>query len=72
MSHVLIFKTNVDSEEQWLQASSLLNATDSIIKWNIDREDIDKVLRIESTLPYINSIMKSMEEAGFSCEELLD
>ncbi|MDB5255446.1 MAG: hypothetical protein JWM14_141 [Chitinophagaceae bacterium] len=72
MAHVLIFKTNVESEEQLQQASLLLNATDSIIKWNIDREDIDKVLRVESTLPHINDIMKIMMEAGFSCEELVD
>lgn len=72
MAHVLIFKTNVDSEEQMQQASLLLNATDSVLKWNIDREDIDKVLRIESTLPHINDIMKIMVDAGFACEELTD
>lgn len=72
MSHVLIFKTNVESEEQLQQASLLLNATDSIIKWNIDREDIDKVLRVESSLPHISNIMNIMMDAGFACEELLD
>jgi len=72
MAHVLIFKTNVESEEQMQQASLLLDATDSVIKWNIDREDIDKVLRIESTLPCINDIMKIMVDAGFTCEELVD
>ena len=72
MPHVLIFKTNVESEEQLQQAGLLLNATDSIIKWNIDREDIDNVLRVESSLPHISDIMKIMVEAGFACEELLD
>ncbi len=72
MPHVLIFKTNVDSEEQLQQAGLLLNATESVLKWNIDREDIDKVLRVESTLPHISSIMKIMMEAGFACEELVD
>jgi hypothetical protein len=72
MAHVLIFKTNVESEEQLQQAGLLLNATDSVIKWNIDREDIDNVLRVESTLPHINDIMKIMVEAGFACEELVD
>jgi hypothetical protein len=72
MPHVLIFKTNVESEEQLQQASLLLNATDSIIKWNIDREDIDNVLRVESSLPHISDIMKIMVDAGFACEELLD
>jgi hypothetical protein len=72
MLHVLIFKTNVESEEQLQQASLLLDATDSVIKWNIDREDIDKVLRIESTLPHTTDIMKIMVEAGFACEELVD
>lgn len=72
MPHVLIFKTNVDSEEQLQQAGLLLNATESVLKWNIDREDIDKVLRVESTLPHISDIMKIMVEAGFACEELVD
>ena len=72
MAHVLIFKTNVDSEEQLQQAGLLLDATVSILKWNIDREDIDKVLRIESTHPHTNDIMKIMADAGFACEELPD
>ena len=72
MPHVLIFKTNVESEEQLQQASLLLNAADFVIKWNIDREDIDNVLRVESSIPHISDIMKIMVEAGFACEELLD
>jgi len=72
MTHVLIFKTNVESEEQLQQAGLLLDATESVLKWNIDREDIDKVLRIESTLPHLSDIMKIMVEAGFACEELVD
>lgn len=72
MPHVLIFKTNVESEEQLQQAGLLLNAADSVIKWNIDREDIDNVLRVESTLPHIDDIMKIMVDAGFACEELID
>ena len=72
MLHVLIFKTNVESEEQLQQASLLLDVTDSVIKWNIDREDIDKVLRIESIFFHITDIMKIMVEAGFACEELVD
>ncbi|MDB5272554.1 MAG: hypothetical protein JWO58_921 [Chitinophagaceae bacterium] len=72
MKHVLIFKTNVESEEQLQQAALLLDANGSILKWNIDREDIDRVLRIESTLANMYDIMKVMVDAGFLCEELTD
>jgi hypothetical protein len=72
MTHVLIFKTNVKSEEQLHQAALLLDATDSVLKWNIDREDVDNVLRIESTLPNLHDIVKVMSNAGFACEELID
>lgn len=72
MKHVLIFKTNVESEEQWQQAAVLLDATGFVLKWNIDREDVDNVLRVESTLPKTDDIMKVMVDAGFQCEELID
>jgi len=72
MKHVLIFKTNVESEEQLQQAAVLLDSNYSILKWNIDREDVDNVLRIESTRSNIDDIMKVMVDAGFLCEELTD
>ena len=72
MKHVLIFKTNVESEEQLQQAAELLDSNYSILKWNIDRDDIDNVLRIESRHSNTDDIMKVMVDAGFLCEELTD
>ena len=70
--HILIFKTNVDTEEAHREISVLLNAETSIIGWNIDREDIDKVLRIESRINNTTDIIHRVSTAGFFCEELPD
>jgi hypothetical protein len=70
--HILIFKTNIETEDAHHEVSALLNAETSIIDWNIDREDIDKVLRIESKLNNTTDIIHRISKAGFICEELPD
>jgi hypothetical protein len=70
--HILLFKTNINTDHDLHRASILLDASHSILQWNIDREDVDNVLRIESSLDNKTDIMEAMIEAGFSCEELID
>ncbi len=48
LSEILVFKTNVLSDKDFETISRLLALEKRIIRWSIDREDIDKVLRIES------------------------
>jgi len=43
----------------------------SVAFWNVDREDIDKVLRIESTDNDIEAIRNKIQYAGYVCEELV-
>jgi hypothetical protein len=50
----------------------LLDGRDSISRWNIDLEDIDKVLRIESNDIELTEIVQLIHNAGFQCEELAD
>lgn len=70
--HILIFKTNIETEDAHKEISALLNAETSIIDWNIDQEDIDKVLRIESRINNTTDIIHRISKAGFICEELPD
>ncbi len=70
--HILIFKTNIETEEAHKEIGSLLSNHQSIIDWNIDTEDIDKVLRIESALNNTHEIITTINKAGFTCEELPD
>jgi hypothetical protein len=70
--HILIFKTNIDNEAAHHEVGSILNTHQSVIGWNIDKEDIDKVLRIESRLNNTTEIITTINKAGYICEELPD
>jgi tRNA G26 N,N-dimethylase Trm1 len=67
---VLILKTNIRYKKQVKEVAPLLNGSDGISRWNIDLEDIDKVLRIESNDMKITEVVQLIQEAGFHCEEL--
>ncbi len=70
--HILIFKTNIETDDAHKEISALLNAETSITDWHIDKEDIDKVLRIESKVNNTTDIIHRISKAGFTCEELPD
>ena len=70
--HILVFKTNIDSAEAFKEIGSLLGSDQSILDWHIDKEDVDKVLRIESELNNTHTIISTISKAGFLCEELPD
>lgn len=46
---ILVLRTNIDKKKKLKQINQLFKQNSSIIKWSIDMEDIDKVLRIETT-----------------------
>lgn len=70
--HILVFKTNIETEDHHKEVGVLLSSHRSVIDWNIDKEDIDKVLRIESELNNTQEIITTISRAGFMCEELPD
>lgn len=43
-----IFKTNIETKIDLSIIKQIFNSNLNIIKWSIDLEDIDKVLRVES------------------------
>ena len=72
MPHLLIFKTNIETENAASEIGKLLKSNTSVINWHIDQEDIDNVLRIESSINNIKEIITTINQAGFICEELPD
>ena len=67
---VLILKTNIRYKKQVKAVAPLLDGQNSISRWNIDLNDIDKVLRIESNNMELTKVVQLIQEAGFHCEEL--
>lgn len=69
---VLVFKTNIKSEDELQQIAVLLGNDPNIFRWSIDTDDIDNVLRIESAEISPGHIIAIIEQAGFICNELTD
>ena len=67
---VLILKTNIRYKKQVKTVAPLLDGQDNISRWNIDLNDIDKVLRIEADDMELTEVVQLIQEAGFHCEEL--
>ena len=72
ISHaVLVFKTNI-SDTDLKNIFEVLQEEPRIRKWNIDTEDIDNVLRIESEEIEAAEVILLVNQCGFFCEELPD
>lgn len=72
LSDILVFKTNLASEQDVNAIAPLLDQDNGIEKWNVDRDDIDHILRIESREHQPSRIIELVRSAGFYCEELPD
>ena len=68
--NLFIFGTNLQTEKDKQVISKVLNANHEIERWNIDLEDIDSVLRIESQSLTARQIIKIITEQDFKCSEL--
>jgi hypothetical protein len=68
--HILIFKTNIELAEDRIFVGICLQNEKDVIDWNLDMEDIDKVLRVESKSNNTEKIIQTITKAGFFCEEL--
>ncbi len=67
---ILIFKTNLTDAKRIKDVESLLDVHPHIIKWNVDLDDCDKVLRIVSRNIAGAEIENILLNAGYYCEEL--
>jgi len=71
-AEVLVFKTNVSSDKDIEKVTQRLSSEKNITRWNIDRDDIDKVLRIECDRLQPAAVIRWLHDVGFECEELPD
>ena len=69
---ILVFKTDLETEDRLEIVKPLLDKHPGILRWNVDKHDVDKVLRIESENISPAVVIGLVNEAGFLCEELPD
>ena len=69
---ILVFKTDLESEERLEAVKPFLDTHPGILRWTVDRHDIDKVLRIESENVSAGDVIGLLQQGGFLCEELPD
>lgn len=70
--NILVFKTNLQYKKDIQLLAPLLNDATGILRWNVDRDDIDNVLRIETTTLLPQQVVALVTSAGYSCNELPD
>ena len=69
---ILVFKTNIRYKKNLAVLTPQLNNTKGIIRWNLDFDDKDKILRIVASDLHPESIETVVKQAGYYCEELKD
>jgi hypothetical protein len=69
---IWIYVTNIKTIDQLEIAAKTLNAEPSILKWTVDCEDIDKVLRVESASLGEQHIQLTLESQGLTCTPMMN
>lgn len=69
---MFVFSTNVTTDSDMSRLTEILNASPAIQRWNLDRHDIDKVLRIISDDLQPDSVITLLGSHGLQCKELPD
>lgn len=69
---ILVFKTNISTVSRYLVIKWMLDHHPDIIRWSLDQNDCDNVLRIvgSSALKEI-AIKAQLNDIGYRCERLL-
>lgn len=69
---VLILKTNINSEGDFIPIQDFLHYYYDINECSIDLEDRDKVLRITGNNLNLDEVISRVSGLGFECAELVD
>lgn len=72
LSDILVFKTSICETCDLEKVAAVMEHDPRIKKWNVDRDDVDKVLRIEANHISVLEVKLLINAAGFDCEELPD
>ena len=67
---VLVFKTDIIRKVDSENLGQILKEDRRITNWNIDQDDIDNVLRIESSEMSPADVIDLVRKLGYMCEEL--
>ena len=69
---ILVFKTNVEDKKHVRRLFKLFRALQGVLRWNVDLQDHDKVLRMETVAISPRAIESTLHQAGYFCKELED
>jgi len=67
---ILVFKTNLRYKKNISEAVSHLENLPGLVRWNVDLQDRDKVLRIESRDLAPQLVEQVLTNIGYYCKEL--
>ncbi len=67
---VLVYKTNIQQKQDIERVKTFFNGHRDILKWNVDIEDEDCVLRIEAQTNIAHKVEGLIQDAGYWCGEL--
>jgi len=67
IENILVFATNIKTENDKLTISNILNNNPEILQWSLDLEDIDCVLRIVSNTLSEEQIIALLHNQNFEC-----
>jgi hypothetical protein len=69
-NHILLFRTDIKSEEDKQVLQPLLDKNKNIEQWNVDLDDEDYVLRIVSYSLNHEQVIEMVRDHGYMCCEL--
>lgn len=70
--NIWIYVTDIKTPIQNRIVKNTLNMEPSIIDWNIDNEDVDNVLRVETFSLEEHYIQDILEIQGLKCKPMMD
>lgn len=69
-AQILVFRTSVYTEQGKFRVKEALEGLPQIEEWNVDMEDVDRVLRVVSHETSPEEIISRLKAAGIDCCEL--
>jgi len=70
--NIFVFKTNLDLDSDVVRIEPVMLQMKEIKRWTVDREDSDRVLRVEATCSQPHQVISGLQNLGYHCEELTD
>lgn len=68
---VLVFKTNIKSKGKVQRMDPFFSGNSAVLKWTVDTEDEDNVLRVEALSDFQETeVISLVKQSGFHCEVL--